>query len=276
MTMPNLLKQLELEELSLVDRPANAQAMVSLFKRDNPNEEEMTETLEKMGYDEDKLKAYMEKNSCSREEAMKALNMDEKEEMEKSEEIDPVVAEIDEADVAQAEIDTLKAENERLRKSLIEAGYVIKAESIEKKAEPEYLEYNGEQVNKADIPAVILKALEEAEVAKADAELTKSATESLPHFDVDVAKSLVAKHADDEAVMNVLKAADSVFAGKMEEVGKSDADGEFASAADALDAMVKSYMDENQMKKSEYAKAYAAVAKTDDGKALINKSYKGE
>ena len=271
MTMPNLLKQLELEELSLVDRPANAQAMVSLFKRDNSDEEEMTETLEKMGYDEDKLKAYMEKNSCSREEAMKALNMDEKEEMEKSEEV-----EIDETDVAQAEIDTLKAENERLRKSLIEAGYVIKAESIEKKAEPEYLEYNGEQVNKADIPAVILKALEEAEVAKADAELTKSATESLPHFDVDVAKSLVAKHADDEAVMNVLKAADSVFAGKMEEVGKSDADGEFASAADALDAMVKSYMDDNQMKKSEYAKAYAAVAKTDDGKALINKSYKGE
>ena len=271
--MPNLLKQLELEELSLVDKPANAQAMVSLFKRDNSNEEEMTETLEKMGYDEGKLKAYMEKNSCSREEAMKALNMDEKEQTEKAEEIDPVVAE---ADIDQAVIDTLKLENERLRKSLIEAGYVIKAESIEKKVEPEYLEYNGEQVNKADIPAVILKALEEAEVAKADAELTAKASEALPHFDVDVAKSLVAKHADDEAVMNVLKAADSVFAGKMEEVGKSDADGEFASAADALDAMVKSYMDEHQMKKSEYAKAYAAVAKTDDGKALINKSYKGE
>jgi hypothetical protein len=273
MTMPNLLKQLELEELSLVDKPANAQAMVSLFKRDNSNEEEMTETLEKMGYDEDKLKAYMEKNSCSREEAMKALNMEDKKPMEKSEEVDPVLTE---ADIDQAVIDTLKAENERLRKSLIEAGYVIKAESIEKKAEPEYLEYEGEQVNKADIPAVILKALEAAEVAKADAELTAKASEALPHFDVDVAKSLVAKHADDEAVMNVLKAADSVFAGKMEEVGKSDADGEFASAADALDAMVKSYMDENQMKKSEYAKAYAAVAKTDDGKALINKSYKGE
>lgn len=276
MTMPNLLKQLELEELSLVDRPANAQAMVSLFKRDNSDEEEMTETLEKMGYDEDKLKAYMKEKGCGRAEAMEALKMDEPEEMEKSEEIDPAVAEIDEADIAQAEIDTLKAENERLRKSLIEAGYVIKAETIEKKAEPEYLEYNGEQVNKADIPAVILKALEEAEVAKADAELTTKASEALPHFDVDVAKSLVAKHADDEAVMNVLKAADSVFAGKMEEVGKSDADGEFASAADALDAMVKSYMEENQMKKSEYAKAYAAVAKTDDGKALINKSYKGE
>ena len=257
MTMPNLLKQLELEELSLVDRPANAQAMVSLFKRDNSDEEEMNQETEK-SYDEEKM-------DCPDWTTEKACDQH-MEVAEKSEEIDPMVA----------EIDTLKAENERLRKSLIEAGYVIKAESIEKKAEPEYLEYNGEQVNKADIPAVILKALEEAEVAKADAELTKSATESLPHFDVDVAKALVAKHADDEAVMNVLKAADSVFAGKMEEVGKSDADGEFASAADALDAMVKSYMDENQMKKSEYAKAYAAVAKTDDGKALINKSYKGE
>ena len=39
--MPNLLKQLELDELSLVDRPANAQAMVSLFKRDNSEEETM-------------------------------------------------------------------------------------------------------------------------------------------------------------------------------------------------------------------------------------------
>lgn len=262
--MPNLLKQLELEELSLVDRPANAQAMVSLFKRDNSNEEEMTEETTK-SYDEEKM-------DCPNCTAEKACDQH-MEQAEKADEIDPVVAE---ADIDQAVIDTLKLENERLRKSLIEAGYVIKAESIEKKAEPEYLEYEGEQVNKADIPAVILKALEAAEVAKADAELTAKASEALPHFDVDVAKSLVAKHADDEAVMNVLKAADSVFAGKMEEVGKSDADGEFASAADALDAMVKSYMDEHQMKKSEYAKAYAAVAKTDDGKALINKSYKGE
>ena len=43
--MPNLLTKLHLEELSLVDRPANAQAMVSLFKRDNSEEEvnKMTE-----------------------------------------------------------------------------------------------------------------------------------------------------------------------------------------------------------------------------------------
>jgi hypothetical protein len=59
-------------------------------------------------------------------------------------------------------------------------------------------------------------------------------------------------------------------------LGKSDVDGEFATSADKLDALVKSYMDTNQLKKSEFAKAYAAVAKTDEGRTLINKSYKGE
>jgi len=35
-------------------------------------------------------------------------------------------------------------------------------------------------------------------------------------------------------------------------------------------------MDENSLSKSQHATAYAAVAKTDEGKALINKLYKGE
>ena len=55
--MPNLLKQLELEELSLVDRPANKQAMVSLYKRDNSNGEPMEHEFEKMSHDmKEKLK----------------------------------------------------------------------------------------------------------------------------------------------------------------------------------------------------------------------------
>jgi len=312
--VPNLLKQLELDELSLVDRPANAQAMVSLFKRDNSNGDHMEQELEKMSYNEDKLKAYMKEYSCSRREAMKALKMEEptekamsdEEKMEmdkmsdgdkkklrammaegmsfgqamrqinKSEEIDPVVAEVDEQDILQAAVDTLKLENEMLRKALIDNGFIIKSESVEKKEEPEYIEYEGEQINKADVPAVILKALEAAELAKADAELTKRATEALPHFAEEVAKSLVAEFGDSEGIMETLKAADAVFAENMEEVGKSDADGEFATAADKIESLVKSYMEENKMHKGDYAKAYAAVAKTDEGKALINKSYKGE
>ena len=277
--MANLLKQLELEELSLVDRPANAKAMVSLFKRDN-SEEELMEKAYNMTEEQmkgmEKLPPALQRHI--RENMDKGMSYDEakkmaEEDMKKSEDI---AAEIDDMDMLKAENDTLKIQNEDLRKALIENGFVIKADSIEKKVEPEYIECEGEQINKADVPAVILKALEEAELAKADAELTKRATEALPHFAEDVAKSLVAEFGEVEAVMEALKAADATFAESMEEVGKSDADGEFATATDKMESLVKSYMDENKMKKGEYAKAYAAVAKTDEGKALINKSYKGE
>jgi len=265
--MPNLLKQLELDELSLVDRPANAQAMVSLFKRDDSNGDNMEQEVDKMSDDlKAKLKPYMDKG-MTEDEAMKAYEA----EMKKSEAV-----EIDELDIVKAENDALKIQNEDLRKALIENGFIIKSDSIEKKVEPEYIEYEGEQINKADVPAVILKALEEAELAKADAELTKRATTALPHFAEDVAKSLVAEFGEVEAVMEALKAADATFAESMEEVGKSDADGEFSTATDKMESLVKAYMEENKMKKGDYAKAYAAVAKTDEGKALINKSYKGE
>ena len=286
--MPNLLKNLHLEELSLVDRPANAQAMVSLFKRDN-SEEEITKMNEDM---EAKVKAYMDDKGCGRGEAMKALGYD----MEKADEVvteevaekaapEVEAVEAPEVDVEalKADFDRLTAENQHLRKGLIENGFVIRADSIEKKAEEEMMDIDGEMVAKSDIPAPVLKALEAAAVAKreheiekADLELTKKAEEVLPHFETGAAKSLLKSFSEDEAIMVMLKAADAAFEASMQEFGKSDVDGEFATSADKLDALVKSYMDENQLKKSEFAKAYAAVAKTDEGKALITKSYKGE
>ena len=283
--MPNLLKNLHLEELSLVDRPANAQAMVSLFKRDN-SEEEITKMNEDM---EAKVKAYMDDKGCGRGEAMKALDYD----MEKADEAVEEVAEKSDLEAVEApevdvealkaDFDRLSAENQHLRKGLIDNGYVIRADSIEKKAEEEMMDIDGEMVAKSDIPAPVLKALEAAAVAKreheiekADLELTKKAEEVLPHFETGAAKSLLKSFSEDEAIMVMLKAADAAFEASMQEFGKSDVDGEFATSADKLDALVKSYMDENQLKKSEFAKAYAAVAKTDEGKALITKSYKGE
>ena len=264
--MPNLLKNLHLEELSLVDRPANAQAMVSLFKRDNTDEETTKMNEEEM------------------EAPVAEIEQIEEVATEKAaEEIAPVEAELIDLEALKADIARFTAENEKLRKGLIDAGFVITAEAIEKKAEVEMMDIEGEMVVKSDIPAPVLKALEAADVAKreheiekADIELTKRAGEALPHFATDVAKSLVAKFYEDEAIMEALKAADAAFEAAMQEFGKSDVDGEFATSADKLDALVKSYMDENQLKKSEFAKAYAAVAKTDAGKALINKSYKGE
>ena len=283
--MPNLLKNLHLEELSLVDRPANAQAMVSLFKRDN-SEEEITKMNEDM---EAKVKAYMDDKGCGRGEAMKALGYD----MEKADEAVEEVAEKSDLEAVEApevdvealkaDFDRLSAENQHLRKGLIDNGYVIRADSIEKKAEEEMMDIDGEMVAKSDIPAPVLKALEAAAVAKreheiekADLELTKKAEEVLPHFEAGAAKSLLKSFSEDDGIMVMLKAADAAFAASMQEFGKSDVDGEFATSADKLDALVKSYMDENQLKKSEFAKAYAAVAKTEEGKALITKSYKGE
>lgn len=239
--MPNLLKNLELEELSLVDRPANAQAMVSLFKRDTLEENPMEkEEIEKMQTEVAALKAEVEK------------------------------------------AEALKTENERLRKALIENGFVIKADAVEKKEAPEMIDVDGTLVAKSDIPEAVLKALEaskeavaKAEKERAEVALTKRAKETLPHFDEAVAKSLMAFDLD-EAIMEALKAADALFAAQMEEVGKSDVNGEFATPNDALEAMVKAHMEANKMTKGQYAIAYAEVAKTEAGKNLINKIYKGE
>ena len=62
--MPTLLKNLMLEELSLVDRPANAQAMVSLFKRDNSYEKDV-----------DKMDMEMEASAVINGTAICAANM---------------------------------------------------------------------------------------------------------------------------------------------------------------------------------------------------------
>lgn len=269
--MPNLLKNLHLEELSLVDRPANAQAMVSLFKRDNS-----FEGINKMNEEmETKVAAYMKDKGCGRADAMKALGYDMEKAEEVAEEVE-VAEKAEEVNPLEAEVEALKAENETLRKGLIDNGYVITADAIEKKAEVEMMDIEGEMVVKSDIPAPVLKALEAAALEKADIALTKSAEEALPNFDLAVAKSLVEKFAEEEKIMEALKACDASIGASMEEFGKSDVDGEFASSSDKLDSLVKSYMDDNQLKKSEYAKAYAVVAKTDEGKSLINKTYKGE
>ena len=264
--MATELLELQLEELSLVDRPANAEAVVTLFKRDDTQEEDIDKMTDEQ---EAKVKAYMEKHSCGKEEAMKALGYD----VEKSaDDVDPILA-------LEAEIETLKNENERLRKGLIDEGYVIKAETIEKKAPEEFVEYEGEQINKADIPAPILKALEAAEIEKADVALTKKAEETLPHFSVEAAKGLlsaVSKMDEVDMLMEALAAADKAFADKMEEFGKADVDGDFSSASDKVEHMVKSHMEEHGLTKKDYAKAYAAVAKTEEGKTLIAKAYKGE
>ena len=261
----NLLKQLELDELSLVDRPANAQAKVALFKRDT-EESDMTNEVEKMSDDlKAKLKPYMDKG-MNEEEAMKAYEMD----MKKSDE-EPVDLSLD---VLEAEVETLKAQNEDLRKALIENGFVIKADVIEKKEEVETIEVEGEMVVKSDIPAPVLKALEAAAVEKRQVELRKAAEAELPHFDVEVAMQLLDVIKEDAKVLEALKGADAAFAAAMDEVGEKVVDADMLDPQSKLDKMVEAHVAEHGVNK--YA-AFDAISKTAEGKALIAKTYeKGE
>lgn len=279
--MTNILLDLELDELSLVDRPANQAATICLIKRD-----ESMEDMEK-GYDSylDERKAYYMDKGMGEDEAMKKakdeldkMSAKEKEELMarlgKADEAD--VTEADQGDLFLAEVDALKAEVSRLSKALEENGFVVTEEAVAKAEEPEYVEFDGEKVVKSDIPAPVLKALEEAEIAKQHIELKKQAEEILPNFDNEIAASLLAHVAKDDAIVEALKAADAAMGASMSEIGEASVEADMLSSSDKLDALVKSYMDENNLAKKDHAKAYAAVAKTDEGKALISKLYKGE
>tara|TARA_X000001382_G_scaffold126790_1_gene113804 strand:+ start:158 stop:985 length:828 start_codon:yes stop_codon:yes gene_type:complete len=270
----NLLKQLELDELSLVDRPANAQAKVALFKRDSNeddmekaykmNDAEMTE-MDKMSDDlKAKLRGHMKKGYTFNE-AKKMVNDDKK--MKKSED---ELLEIDETDVLQAEVDTLKVDNERLRKSLTDNGFIVKSDEITKKEEVETIDVNGVSVVKSDIPEPVLKALEEAEVQKRQVELRKRAEADLPHFDQEVAMQLLDVIKGEEKVLEALKGADAAFAAAMDEVGEKAVDADMLDPQSKLDKMVEEHAAKHGVNK--YA-AFDAVAKTAEGKALIAKTY---
>lgn len=242
--MPNILKELKLSELSLVDKPANPEAYAPIWKSITEKGDDNMEDTIKMSDDmKAKLKPYMDKG-MSAEEAMKAYEED----MQKS-------------------VDTIKAENERLRKALIDNEFVIKADSVEKKAPVEFIEVEGEQINKADIPAPILKRLEEAEADKAKADIEKSAKETLPNLKQDVAIKLIEKNlAEDEELLEFLRAVDAMFAKGMEESGETKVEADMSSAQDKLEGLAKAHATEHEMT---FHKAYAEVVKTAEGKALL-------
>jgi hypothetical protein len=225
------LRGLILDEISLVDVPANKSATVALFKR---HEETMTEKTEKEAHEaEMNLKDTL---IATHETALKAL----------------------------------KEENTKLVKAFDDNGFDVDGETITKRVAVEMIEVGGEKVAKSAIPAPVLKALEEA-LAKADeAAIVKRAEEILPHLPVEKAKALLTGVKD----LELLKSIDAAFAQTMEELGKSAPKEEMASAADALEAYVKAYQSDNP--KMTYHAAYAAVAKTAEGKKLIAKTYNKE
>lgn len=244
--MPNILKQLKLTELSLVDRPANPEAMAPIFKAETTKGDNMEDVIKMSDNMKAILKPYVEKG-MSPEDAIVAYEGD----MNKS-------------------AATLKAENERLRKALIENGFVIKAEAVEKKAAPEYIEVEGEQIAKSDIPAPILKKLEEAEIEKAQAAVEKKA-DNFPNLKKEVAVKLVkADLLEDEELVEFLRAVDALMGKAMEERGETATNGDMSDPVDALNKRVAELATEQKITKEQ---AFAKLSDTKEGADMVKRAY---
>lgn len=247
----NELLDLELDEVSLVDSPANKSATVALFKRDSTMRKKKTEDMQ----DIDKG-VCIEIEIKSPEEEMAEMKMEAEQE----------AAPVGKSDTdLEGKVAFLTSEVERLTKALEAKEEVEKAD--------EMIDFGGEMVAKSSIPAPVLKKLEEVQKAQEAADLRKRAEEVLPNFKgtADERGKLLKSIGDDAELLALLKSADAVFATMTNEIGKTDADADFQNPADKLDAMVKARQEE---KKEDFYKAYAAVIKTAEGKDLLLQTYK--
>ena len=224
-----------------------------------------------------KMKEYMDKG-YSKEDAMKMCmgektekgghDMDPQELAEKLEALEGQVDDLTKrAEGAEAELDGFK-------KAADDAGFDVEEGKLTKRADPEYVEVDGERFEKAAVPATILKALEakEAELVKAKAEqeevaLAKRGAAELPHLaGTDVAKGkLLAAVDGDEDVLKALKAADAALKKQMEEIGANPLNDE-ASATFRLNKMATDYANEHKVP---FETGFAEVTKSGEGASLM-------
>lgn len=227
--MTTELKQLELDEVSLVDAGDDPLAKVAIFKRKKEEDMDKDEVIKNLGAELEALK-------------------------------------VEKADL-EAKATAADAKVEELTKALEDAT----KEDVEKQEET--IEVGGEKIAKSLLPEVVLKKLEEVEKAKEAEDLRKRATETIPNFKgtADQRGKLMKAVGFDEELIAMLMAADALFAGAFKEVGKSDADSDSKEPSDILDAMVKSHQKTHAV---DFYKAYEAVTKTAEGKALLLQTYK--
>lgn len=234
--------ELELEELSLVDVPANPEAKVSLFKRHKD--------VSKMNDDmKAKLKPYMDKG-MSEEEAMKAYEMDMKKRLEDAE-----------------------GTIQKFQQFLIKEGYTITQEGITKKAPEDFIEYEGERISKSDDRFELVKKLREVEIEKQEVAIEKQAKEVLPNWNLEAAKEVL-KAAPSDKLMEALKAADAAFEAVMTEKGDSaTTNGDMTSPEEILNKRAKEIAVEKGIS---FHKAWHDYAHSEEGLPLYKKLMKGE
>lgn len=265
--MATELVNLELEEVSLVDMGDDPLAKVALYKRSPEGEHMDNETKEDLdatekGMKEDKKieieigsEDEDEEDMMSEEEGKKPTRKSWKAEAQAFEDVNKMLLE---------EIETYKAQVSELE-----------AKAFEKaKPQEEMLEFGGEMIAKSAIPAPILKKLEEMQNVVETEALRKRAEEVLPNFKgtADERGKLLKSVGTDEGLLALLMAADAAFAGIFQEVGKTDAANDLKTPTEKLNDLVKGHQVEKGEK--DFYKAYAAVIKTAQGRALVLETYK--
>ena len=271
--MPRKLKNIVLDEISGVDDPADPNAKITLLKRGEPMKEDDMSDAQKA-----KMKEYMDKG-YSKEEAMKMCMKGEKTE-KGGRDMDPQeLADKLEALEGQVEDLTKRAEGAEakfadLQKAADEAGFDVTDEGkLEKRADPEYVEIDGERFEKAAVPAPILKRLEAQQEAIAKMEAKEKETEFAKRGDAElpnlkgsaIAKGKLLDMIDDDEIIAALKAADAALKKQMEEIGSSPMQDE-ASATFRLNKMATDYAKTNSVP---FETAYAEVTKSGEGKQLM-------
>lgn len=183
-----------------------------------------------------------------------------------------------EIDVEKLEADytQTKANLELLTAAVLAEGYTITEDGISKEVAPEMMDFGGELVEKASIPAPVLKKLEAAMAAEAEAELTAKAEDMFPNLSADAGKAAVEALAalgdKAEPLERVLKAADASFGELMEEVGETDVDGDMSDPKAKLDKLISDHMEANGVN---IHKARTEVLETKEGLELYKAITKG-
>jgi phage host-nuclease inhibitor protein Gam len=249
------LEDIELMEVSAVDRGANQHAAVVLCKRVAPESlSGYTEAVKSLSGDETQMEG---DRSVTVEELTQKL-----------ETLQTQVADLTEKAAAS---DALA---DSLTKSAKEAGLEVEDGKIVKRADPEYVEVDGEKVEKALVPAAVLRAIEKqaADIAKmkaeaADVALAKRGATELPNLaGTDLTKGrLLAAVEGDEALLKALKAADAAMAETYTEKGHSNVEDE-AAPGSKLDKLAKAHA---EAKGVSFEMAFAEVTKSGVGADLL-------
>jgi hypothetical protein len=240
----NIIKGLVLDEVSHVDVPANNGSMVVLWKR---------ATDMKGG---DPMKP---------EDLVKRL-----------EELESMVPKLE------TSLKMAHEKNKKMMDAMDEVGMDVEEADnkmkLKKRADPEYVDLDGEKILKSAIPVPLLarlekqaKELDDIKKAAEMVDLKKRAVENMPNMaGTDDEKAALMKSVESisdaslrEGVLKSLKAADAAVAKSFKEIGSQAVDE--TSATSRLEKMAK---EKAVADGTSYHRAYAEITKSGEGKKL--------